>query len=590
MRLDRDTCADALEAARERLLAELDDDGYFEGHLSGSALSTAVATFALTLAGHASQARHGVKWLTMHVNEDGGWGDTPTSPSNLAATLLSWVAVSSTDDGGETASCAETWLTEHAGGVEPDQIARAVLEFYGNDRTFSAPILTMCAVGGKLGDSSDMWSHIPQLPFELAVVPHRFFRWLRLSVVSYALPALIAIGLVRHRHFATAVPPLRMFRNACTRRVLRKLRAMQPVSGGFLEAAPLTGFVGMSLIAAGWARRRAAHGCIDFLLAHQREDGSWPIDTHLATWLTSLATCALTQTDPSTALSLEQRDRLRRYLLESQHTKIHPFTMAQPGGWAWTHLSGGVPDTDDTAAALIALKQLGRVDETVRSAAENGLEWLLGVQNADGGWPTFCRGWGKLPFDRSCADLTAHAMRACLAWRDDVDSRLRRRIDRALRRGIGFLVCSQHPDGSWIPLWFGNQFADGQKNPTYGTARVVEALSILQKRGFRQVTSILEKGRAWLLAAQNDDGGWGAGQRTPSSIEETALTLRALADSPNTPPVIRGTTWLIETTQGGTTFPASPIGLYFASLWYSEKLYPLIFTVDALAALTPRAE
>jgi squalene-hopene/tetraprenyl-beta-curcumene cyclase len=27
---------------------------------------------------------------------------------------------------------------------------------------------------------------------------------------------------------------------------------------------------------------------------------------------------------------------------------------------------------------------------------------------------------------------------------------------------------------------------------------------------------------------------------------------------------------------------SSPIGLYFAKLWYYEKLYPLVFTVSAL--------
>ena len=204
MKLDRDICAAALASARERLLAELNNDGFFEGHLAGSALSTAVATFALTLAGHRDQARRGAKWLTTHINEDGGWGDTPDSPSNLAATLLAWVAVSSVDGpGSDEALKAEARLRRLIGGVDPAEIARAVLDFYGNDRTFSAPILTMCAVGGKLGDQSDMWTHVPQLPFELAVVPHRFFRWLRLSVVSYALPALIAVGLVRHRHFAS---------------------------------------------------------------------------------------------------------------------------------------------------------------------------------------------------------------------------------------------------------------------------------------------------------------------------------------------------------------------------------------------------
>ncbi len=41
----------------------------------------------------------------------------------------------------------------------------------------------------------------------------------------------------------------------------------------------------------------------------------------------------------------------------------------------------------------------------ILQAARAGLIWLLALQNRDGGWPTFCRGWGVLPFDRSGADL-----------------------------------------------------------------------------------------------------------------------------------------------------------------------------------------
>jgi squalene-hopene/tetraprenyl-beta-curcumene cyclase len=79
----------------------------------------------------------------------------------------------------------------------------------------------------------------------------------------------------------------------------------------------------------------------------------------------------------------------------------------------------------------------------------------------------------------------------------------------------------------------------------------------------------------------------------PSTIEETAVAVDALASnhlagfsgedtSAVTLPIRRGVRWLIEHTKGGTEFPAAPIGLYFARLWYSEKLYPLIFTVSAL--------
>ena len=46
--------------------------------------------------------------------------------------------------------------------------------------------------------------------------------------------------------------------------------------------------------------------------------------------------------------------------------------------------------------------------------------------------------------------------------------------------------------------------------------------------------------------------------------------------------VKRGVAWLVERTECGRRFPTSPIGLYFAKLWYSERLYPMIFAVGAL--------
>jgi len=50
-------------------------------------------------------------------------------------------------------------------------------------------------------------------------------------------------------------------------------------------------------------------------------------------------------------------------------------------------------------------------------------------------------------------------------------------------------------------------------------------------------------------------------------------------------PLQRGAQYLVEATRCGTEFPASPIGFYFAKLWYSERLYPTIWTVSALQSL-----
>ena len=50
--------------------------------------------------------------------------------------------------------------------------------------------------------------------------------------------------------------------------------------------------------------------------------------------------------------------------------------------------------------------------------------------------------------------------------------------------------------------------------------------------------------------------------------------------------VQRGMSWLVEAVESGRFRDASPIGFYFAKLWYFEKLYPLIFTVAALGRAT----
>ena len=52
----------------------------------------------------------------------------------------------------------------------------------------------------------------------------------------------------------------------------------------------------------------------------------------------------------------------------------------------------------------------------------------------------------------------------------------------------------------------------------------------------------------------------------------------------------KGIDLLQGTTKRGTEFAASPIGLCFASLWDSETLYPLIFTVEALKRYSVRME
>ena len=701
-----DRFPETLARVRERLRAARGVHGHWEGELSSSALSTATAVLALAKvdrARHGALIRGGLDWLAAHANADGGWGDTVQSPSNLSTTTLAWSAFGLLN---EAAPAADTWLQREIprflnpeprpvrrslaapattlprmgeGGTlnpppsGPDALARALLARYGKDRTFSVPILTACALAGRLGEGPDAWRRVLPLPFELALLPAALFKWLRLPVVSYALPALIAIGQARHHFRPPRNPLVRILRDRARAGTLRVLERIQPDSGGLLEAAPLTSFVAMALAGIGVPQHPVAVRAAKFLTDTVRPDGSWPIDVDLATWITTLSVNALTAGDansddahrrsrgssgctapavlpgrlPGTAGAVHplgsrgatncapyvfddaERDQLCAWLLGQQYRAVHPFTQAAPGGWAWTDRSGGVPDADDTAGALLALAHLssGAARSTARVAAAGGVRWLVDLQNSDGGIPTFCRGWGTLPFDRSTPDLTAHALRAFAAWRDELPAGLQARVCRASRRAVRFLARTQRPDGAWSPLWFGNQHAPGGENLTYGTTQVLLGLQawaasspssrpgadeaapsneagdrtpaslfwrVALRRdrrecGAKEVELRRSRGVAWLLSAQNPGGSWGGGVQTGPSIEETALAVSALASVEEARAAVeRGVDWLIAATDAGRKTPAAPIGLYFAQLWYDEKLYPLIHLAGALERVARR--
>ena len=689
LNIDKARLEAACNKARKTLLDARHPEGHWEGRLSSSALSTATSLGALAFVARQSSAPHprtqerieaGLKWLADNVNDDGGWGDTDLSFSNISTTTLCWAAFAMADADArypEIVNGAEAWLTKAAGGVEPQKLASAIIRRYGKDKTFSVPILTMCVISGRMGTGRDAWKWVRQLPFELAAFPHRFFAALRLPVVSYALPALIAIGNARHARRPTWNPLTRWFRNTVQDKTLDKLKSIQPESGGFLEASPLTSFVAMSLAAAGQAGHPVTKKCVEFLVGNAREDGSWPIDTNLATWVTTLSINALAN-DPEFEFKDKEYGRVRDWLLDQQYTDVHPYTNAAPGGWAWTDLSGGVPDADDTAGALLALARLGDPCPVNRHVMQKRMEsgdthgngddaphmqlnyildsyigfyesvetneqrkyrrlclnasvWLRGLQNGDGGIPTFCHGWTNLPFDRSSPDITAHTLRAWVAVGVDAPGpggTVDRSFERAQSRGLRYLRRNHQQDGSWIPLWFGNQHAGAEENRTYGTAKVLLAASgelsngisnyklfdvqdsedgkdglrfqerfrAEARKGVANWVNDFGRGIKWLLDAQQESGGWSGGATGPPSVEETALAVEALAEfawvdeeiwngfktSDVCKAVEDGARWLMEKVEDGDWTQPSPIGFYFAKLWYYEDLYPVIFTVAAL--------
>ncbi len=711
----------AKQAVRTQLLDQRCPAGHWIGELSSSPLATATAISALVLA-----EQHGgsgilpvyspegdvsftdavyqgdlseliveaVHWLARQQNEDGGWGDinqpnagpmdlptTIPNVSNIATTMLVQAAFHLTGVPAKYTDLLERaeQYVQSQGGV------LGLKKRYGVDKTFAVPILTNCALADILP-----WRQVPALPFEMACLPQSWYHALNLPVVSYAIPALVALGQARHYHAPSRNPMVRSIRQAARKRSLACLETMQPASGGFLEATPLTAFVVMSLSSIGLAEHTIVRKGVEFLLASVRANGSWPIDTNLAVWNSAQAINALqwdlspqrcsvhansapgivlgdplpagsrpspeqcdadmaslhanaksysATKDHSETRGLPEKDAMAEamaildWLLNCQHRQTHPYTSAKPGGWAWTDLSGGVPDADDTSAVLLALAnwkhRFGNLrQQDVDPAAGAGIRWLLDLQNRDGGWPTFCRGWGKLPFDRSSTDITAHALRALHAWKnlwhlEQTDLQLHQQVAQATHKGLQFLENEQYADGSWIPLWFGNQQHPEEWNCVYGTAKV---LIMCHELGIHH-QAMAERGLSWLADAQLACGGWGPAPFPPpvdaksrpesgkptiqrpkpadsgpipagsleaphGSVEETALAVDALlalqdqcvgAEKRVKSAIEKGVHWLTEAILEDRHRDPAPIGFYFAKLWYHERLYPQIFAVQALA-------
>lgn len=553
--------------AMQRLMCSRSADDMWRGSLSSSAISTAVSVFALQridAVKYQAQIDAGVQWLRATMKADGTWGDSVESPSNMTATLLTYVSLYAV---GQAPPESRQYLVRQLGGDSEVSLIQGVMRYYGRDLTFSVPILMMCALAGMVSD----WKRIPPFPFELATLPQRLFRYLNLPVVSYAIPALIAVGICQMYHRRGLFSPLRRL---FVPKAMQVLLRMQPSDGGFLEAAPLTAFVSMCLAEGGFRSHEVTQRCACFLVETVRSDGSWPIDTNLSGWLTSLAAKVL-------PLTSNLSDIIRR----NATTTIHPFTAAAPGGWGWSDLSGSVPDGDDTSGALVALYHQS---EGKRSPeVDNGLKWLMWLQNRDGGMPTFCKGWGKLPFDSSSPDITAHAILAMGLWLPSLDGRLKTNVQKSLDKMITWMEQSltSHPSTldsqGWTPLWFGDQDAPDEKAPVYGTAT---AIDYLMSARHPMATKLAQSQISFILHAQNEDGGWGGNKGVKSKVTYTSRALAALAHFPSQYDTVRQRGWdyLYHRFKAGTLYDREPIGLYFARLWYSEELYNVLFLLSAI--------
>lgn len=549
----------SVDCATKDLMSELEEGGYWLGELSSSPVSTAVACIALYFSDkekYAKRIEEGLGYLSSCILENGGFGDARSAKANPTATILAICAFNLYEKNyADLISKSKDYL----GGdwSSPKGIKANVLAIYGDDLTFSAPILAVCAAVGLLGGNP--WLLVPKLPYQVALLPKKLFAILNLPMVSYAIPALVCVGLCRD---FLAKKKVSRFKKKFAEFLLSKISKMQPSSGGFLEATPLTSFCVICLSLCGFKEHIIVKNALGFIEREQRGDASWAIDTNLCQWLSSLSVDALKED-----LQGAEKSQCLSFFESNVWSKKHKFTGAASGAFSWTNTDGGVPDADDTSGALVALFYLkeGKSDELV----ENAIKWLLGLQNRDGGMPTFCRGWNKLPFDRSCADITAHCIKAFLLWKNHLENPLKRRVEDSILSMKKWLEDLQGADGSWQSLWFGENDLEG------GVSKVLSTAIVLEHCG--AILANVDKAREFLLSQMHANGTWGGTDELSAKYLVTARCISALTKISKKDDRIDFALRQFLTMKE----ESEVIGLYFAKLWYSEKLYSKIFSLNA---------
>jgi squalene-hopene/tetraprenyl-beta-curcumene cyclase len=255
-----------------------------------------------------------------------------------------------------------------------------------------------------------------------------------------------------------------------------------------------------------------------------------------------------------------------------------------PAGWAFEFANDHYPDVDDTAEVLLALDRVS-IDD--RGAVARGARWMAGMQSRGGGWGAFdanntrtlCR---RLPFadfgeliDPPSADVTAHVVEALAALRAEPDR---------VRQGVAWLRREQEADGAWFGRWGANY--------VYGTGAVVPALIAA---GVPSTDPAIRRALGWLARHQNPDGGWGEDMRSyddpawrgrgHSTASQTAWALLAfLAAGARGGAVERGVAWLVATQRDDGTWDEPQFtGTGFpGDFFINYHLYRLVFPVTAL--------
>ena len=524
----------AIERGANHLLSLQAEAGYWQGELEADSTLESDYIYYLHVLGKADPER--IAKLANYVRRrqlsDGGWSIYPGGPSELNATCKAYFALKLAGDSPYAPNLVRAREIVHRlGGLEH---SNSYVRFY------------LALVGAV------SWDLVPSIPPELMLIPSWFIfniyemsSWTRGIVIPMAiLSALRPDWKLPERAHVDELfkdPERKTAALDWSEQILSWKNVFLAVDRGLklYEKWPWKPF-----------RRRAIREAKSWMLEHiERTDGLAAIYPAMMNSIFALLAVGYGPDDPLTLreikefsrFEIEEQDTIRMQpcvspvwdtciamvaLEEAGLPSDHPALVkaaewllskqvlgrgdwqvknndVEPGGWAFEFRNDFYPDVDDTAFVLMALERVKYPDPArMEAAMRRGIQWLLGMQNRDGGWGAFDRDNDRkflcnIPFadhnamiDPSTADVTARVVE-CLGrfgWSEGHP---------VIRRAVGFLLKDQSKDGSWFGRWGVNYM--------YGTSGVLRALETvsLATREFCQ------RAVNWLRSVQKVDGSFG---------------------------------------------------------------------------------
>jgi len=613
---------DAIERGLRWLLSAQSEDGYWWGELEAD--TTLESDYLPYLHALGKLDSEKTAKLANYIRQrqllDGGWPLFPTGPAELNATVKAYVALRLAGDSSSDAHLLKAKARIHElGGLEA---TNSYVRFY-------------LAMFGAID-----WSYAPAIAPELMLLPfwlpfniYEMSSWTRAIVIPmtiiYALKPSWPLpnGVTVQELFKTpgAKPPSLCrngsgisWRNAfiALDRALKKYERLpwKPFRKTALnrahkwmverlERAEGLGTIYPAMMNSIYALLAEGSDTTDPLLSREigyleryeiEDEHTLRVQPCISpVWDTAIALVALEEAglDPAHPSIV----KAGRWLLENQVLSGGDWQVknrkGSPGGWAFEFRNDAYPDVDDTAFVLMGLCRVALPEEDrLHGAIRRGVDWLLSMQNRDGGWGAFdhennLQFLNNIPFadhnamlDPSTADVTARVVE-CLGHMGWPASHP------IIERARKFLDADQASDGSWFGRWGVNYI--------YGTSGVLRALEQIGLSSADQCKRAAE----WLRSVQNPDGGFGEtaasyddvslkakGVSTPSQTAWGLIGLLAVI-GPNDPSVERAVAWLAENQNADGSWDETEFaGTGFPSVFYLKyHLYRNSFPLYALA-------